>query len=192
MRRTRLALGMLFALAHPEAGGAAAPARGVFATINGKRLKAVSTGQADDPCIIGFYQATGGVVFTASECRGRRRRRVPRRNSQQVIFICGVIDPPKTPPYEASCLAATYSEVRTRRRVPFEQKIWNGSNSFELGPDGMIVQHPSVRLFVDAFDGANVRGRFSGVYDQPQQAGAPTSVAIGGEGTFDFPVRGVQ
>jgi hypothetical protein len=170
---------------------AAVPRFGVFATINGKKLKAVSRGMADDPCVFGFYQATGGVVFTAIECRGRRRR-IPRRNFQQVVFVCGVINPPATPPYEAACLSAVYSEARIRRGGVLSQKTWNSSATFELGPDGTLIQHSSLHLRIDSFDGTYVRGVFSGVFDMPLQAGTPTQAAISGEGQFYFPVRGIR
>jgi hypothetical protein len=175
-----------------EATAAASPESGVFATINGKKFKAVSTGRPDDPCVFGFYQATGGVVFTAGECRGTRRRRLPRKAFQQLVFACGVLNPPATPPYEAACIAAVYSEARTRRGIPVSQKLWASTIEFELGPGGTLVQHSSVRLHIDSFDGTYVEGRFSGVFDEPQQPGTPTAAVISGEGRFRFAVRGVQ
>ena len=108
-----------------EAAAATKPGFGVFATINGKKFKAVSTGEADDPCIGGFYQAGGGVVFTAGECRTARGRRIARRNFKQVVFDCGVINPPApTPPFETPCLAAGYAEARTKHRIPVFTKMW--------------------------------------------------------------------
>ena len=169
------------------------PGFGVFATINGKKFKAVSTGEADDPCIGGFYQAGGGVVFTAGECRTARGRRIARRNFKQVVFDCGVINPPApTPPFETPCLAAGYAEARTRNGIPAFMKLWGSSATFEVGPGGTSILHSGVNLRIDSFDGTYVRGAFFGVFDVPLQAGTPTRAAISGEGRFYLPVRGIQ
>jgi len=166
---------------------------GVFATINGKKFKAVSTGEADDPCIGGFYQAGGGVVFTAGECRTARGRRIARRNFKQVVFDCGLINPPApTPPFETPCLAAGYAEARTKNGIPALMKLWGSSATFEVGPGGTSILHSGVNLRIDSFDGTYVRGAFFGVFDVPLQAGTPTRAAISGEGRFYLPVRGIQ
>jgi len=189
VRRTILAVGLGLALCSVATAGKK-PHYGVFATINGKKLNAASYGTAD-PCVFGFYQATGGITFSAVECRGPRHR-LPRRTYQQVVFACGALQPPATPPFEAACVSQVYTEGKIRRLGAFTQNVWAGSNSFELGPDNTPIEHSSVRLFIDSFDGTYVSGRFSGVFDMPQQPGTPTQAAISGEGHFDFPVRGVQ
>ena len=116
-------LGLALASESPAARG---PQFGVFGVINGKKFKAPSSGKPDDPCVFGFYQATGGLVFTAGECRGRRHR-IPRRNFQQVVFVCGVINPPQSPPYEAACISAVYSEAHIKHNLAISQKLWSGS-----------------------------------------------------------------
>src|SRR5437879_2504832 len=116
MRRVGTLLALILGVALlSESTVAAKPEFGVFATINGKKFKAVGTGKPDDRCVNGTYVASGGVVFGAIECRGRRRR--TRKNPKVLAFGCGVIDPnqpPPTPPFEAPCLAAGYTEFRTR------------------------------------------------------------------------------
>ena len=189
MRGVILVLGLGLAMCS-VATAAKKPRYGVFATINGKKLNAASYGPAD-PCVFGFYQTTGGITFSAVECRGPRHR-LPRRTYQQVVFACSALTSPATPPFEAACISQVYTEGRIRRLGAFTQKIWAGTSTFELGPDNQPIVHSSVRLFVDSFDGTYVSGRFSGIFDMPQQPGAPTQAAISGEGHFDFPVRGVQ
>ena len=178
-----------------DAAEAAKPKFGVFATINGKKFKAPSNGKADDQCVSGYYQASGGVVFGAIECHGRGHRRRSRRNPKVLSFACGVINnppdaPAPTPPFEAPCLAAGYAEFRTGRfGAPVSMTQW--LSSFGLGPDGMTPRS-GVNIRVESFDGTYVRGAFSGVFDLPQQPGTPTQAPISGEGQFYFPVRSIQ
>jgi hypothetical protein len=185
---------MLLSLLLALAAGAAAktPPYGVFATINGKKLKAPNVAGANDACVFGFHQDDGGIVFTAIECRGRKVRRVPRKSFQELVMACAAINGQNVPPYDVACIGAAYSEVRSRRGVPFQQKIWTASADFELGPGGTVIFNGSVRMTVDSFDGSVVRGRFSGVFDMPQDGVTPAAAAISGEGTFAFPVRPVQ
>ena len=180
-----------------ESAAAAKPGFGVFATINGKKFRAPSTGKPDDRCVSGNYVASGGIVFSALECRGRGHRKRSRRNPKVLAFACGVVNPPDqpppTPPFEAPCFAAGYTEVRTGRLgIPVSMKEWLSSISLEPGPDGTLMEHSSVNIRIDSFDGTYVRGTFFGVFDMPQQPGTPTQAPISGEGTFYFAVRGVS
>jgi len=177
-----------------ESTGAAKPGFGIFATINGKKFRAADTGKPDDRCVNGTYVASGGVVFGAIECHGRGSGRRTRRNPKVLSFACGVVDPnqpPPTPPFEAPCLAAGYTEFRTRRGIPVSMKEWLSSVSLEPGPDGTVTERSSVSIRIDSFDGTYVRGVFFGVFDMPQQPGTPTQAPISGEGRFYFPVREV-
>jgi len=179
-----------------ESAAAAKPGFGVFATINGKKFRAPSSGRPDDRCVSGNYVASGGVVFGAVECRGRGHRKRTRRNPKVLAFACGVLNPPDqpppTPPFEAPCLAAGYSEFRSRHGIPVSMKQWLSTVSLEPGPDGTVMEHSSVNIRIDSFDGTYVRGTFFGVFDMPQQPGTPTQAPISGEGTFYFAVRGVS
>ena len=199
MRRAGVLLALtLGAALLAESTAAARPAHppfGVFATINGKRYKAPATGGPDDRCVNGTYMASGGVVFGALECHGRGRRKRSRRNPKVLAFACGVIDPnqqPATPPFEPPCLAAGYSEFRSRHGIPVSMKQWLSTVSLEPGPDGTVMEHSSVNIRIDSFDGTYVRGTFFGVFDMPQQPGTPTQAPISGEGTFYFAVRSVS
>ena len=196
MRRVRISfalmLGAGLALA-PAAG--AKPKLGVFATINGKKFKAATTTNPNDLCVNGTYMSSGGVVFAALECHGGKHRS-GRRNPKLVSLACGIVvadpnTPPPTPPFEAPCVAAGYTEFRTRHGVPVSMKEWTQTLMLEPGPDGNLVSSSSVKIRIDSFDGTYVRGAFYGVFDQPLQGGTPTQVAIKGDGTFAFAVKGV-
>jgi hypothetical protein len=187
----RLALALGVALLPEAAVAKKKPAFGVFATINGTKFKAPSTGKATDPCVNGFYQASGGIVFTAGECRGRRRR-VPSKNYKVLVFACGVLNPPPpTPPFQAPCLTAGYTEARTKRGAPVSMKEWGSSANFVIGPGGTLVLQSGVNIRIDSFDGTYVRGAFSGSFDMPL-VGATGPAPISGEGTFYFPVKGIE
>ena len=192
MTRVGLLPALTLGVALLSEAAAAKPGFGVFATINGRKFKAVSTGKADDPCIGGFYQVSGRVVFTAGECRTARGRRIARRNFKQVLFDCGVIDPPApTPPFEVPCLAAGYAEARIEHGILVFMKMWGSSAEFEVGPGGTSILNSAVNVRIDSFDGTYVRGAFFGVFDVPLQAGTATQAAINGEGRFYFPVGGI-
>jgi hypothetical protein len=193
MRHVRAVVALTIGVALlSESTAAAKQAFGIFATINGKKFRATSTGKADDRCVNGNYVASGGIVFGAIECRGRRRR--TRRNPKVLSFACGIIDPnlpAPTPPFEAPCVAAGYTEFHTRHGIPVSMKQWISTISLQPAPDGSLIQHSSVNIRIDSFDGTYVRGAFFGVFDVPQQPGTPTQAPISGEGRFYFPVRAV-
>jgi hypothetical protein len=196
MRRAGVVLALTLGAALLAESTAAArpahPAFGVFATINGKRFRAPAAGSPDDRCVNGTYMASGGVVFGAIECHGRGHRKRSRRNPKVLALACGVIDPSKPPPTPLPCVAAGYSEIRTRHGIPVSMKEWLSSISLEPGADGTLMEHSSVNISIDSFDGTYVRGTFFGVFDMPQQPGTPTQAPISGAGTFYFAVRGVS
>src|SRR5579875_537451 len=130
---------------------------------------------------LGVFPASGGVIVSAGECRGTGRHRRAKHNPKVVALVCGVATAtsPPVPPFDAPCLSAGYAEFHGRR-----QREWTSSTSFSLGTDGMVVQTSSVIAHVASFDGTYVRGTFTGIFDTPQQAGAPAAVAIDGAGSF--------
>ena len=128
MTRVGLLPALTLGVALLSEAAAAKPGFGVFATINGKKFRAPSSGRPDDRCVSGNYVASGGIVFSALECRGRGHRKRSRRNPKVLAFACGVVNPPDqpppTPPFEAPCLAAGYSEFRSRHGIPVSMKQW--------------------------------------------------------------------
>jgi hypothetical protein len=186
--RVLLALVLAVALASPAA--ARGVKYGVFGKIKGKQFRAKSNGRPDDNCVYGTYLAEGGLSFTAGECRGQDHK-VPKESFSQVVFVCGVENPPKTPPYDAVCSVAAYVEARVQGSKATGQKAWLSSVSYTPGSEGRSVRESGVRLHVDSFDGTFVKGSFSGVLDVPQVAGR-SRVPIDGEVHFFFPVRAVQ
>jgi hypothetical protein len=186
--RVLLALVLAVALASPAA--AKGVKYGVFGKIKGKQFRAKSNGRPDDNCVYGTYLAEGGLSFTAGECRGQEHK-VPKETFSQVVFVCGVEDPPKTPPYEAVCTVAAYVEAHVQGGKVTGEKAWLSSVSYTPGSDGKRLRESGVQLRVDSFDGTYVKGSFSGVLDVPQMAGR-TRVPIDGQVNFFFPVRAVQ
>jgi hypothetical protein len=194
MRPTGTALALTLA-AGLLSGAAEAkkPQFGVFGTVNGKKFKTVGTGKPDDRCVNGTYMAKGGVVFGAITCH--RRNRTTRKNPSLLTIACGIIDPnvtSATPPFEAPCVVAGYTETKTRHGIPFIMKQWSQSLSLVPGADGTLMEHSSVNIRIDSFDGTYVRGAIFGVFDTPLTPGiTPAQVPINGEVTFYFPVRGI-
>lgn len=169
------------------------PRLGVFGTINGKAFKATNLRNPDDPCVNGIYRpADGGITFAALECRGKRRRQgvAAKKNYKIVVMACANFDQSRDPsilPLEITCLASVYSEVKTGRfGIPLSQTQWGSSIEF-TNPTSPTS---SVRMRIDAVDGATVRGAFYGVFDQPIEGDASSTPApISGEVQFDFPFR---
>jgi hypothetical protein len=163
---------------------------GVTGTINGKNFKATNVQGAEDPCVNGIYEPTQGIlVFSALECRGKRRRRqgtAVRKHFKVVVISCSNLrgDPtPPVPPYEGECSGA-YTENRTGRfGIPVSMTTWTAI----IGFSGLQPISP-LRMRLDAFDGTTVRGVLVGAFDRPEP-GASGSAAISGEMAFHFPVR---
>ncbi|MGH7895840.1 MAG: hypothetical protein ACREQL_14305 [Candidatus Binatia bacterium] len=182
-----------FMMVSESAAVAATAQYGVFATISGKRFKAPGTGNPSDRCVNGSYMTSGGVVLGALECHGRHRK--SRKNPKFVALACGIVDPalqPGVPPFEANCIAAGYTEFKTRHGIPVSMKEWISTLSLQPGPGGTLIETSSVRIRIDSFDGTYVRGAFFGVFETPQQPGTPPTAPISGEGTFYLPVKSVE
>jgi hypothetical protein len=158
-----------------EAG--AKPKSFVFAKINGQKLKVTGKGKVSDKCLTGIYDATDGAfAFVGSECR--HGRPIPRGRAQVVLFTCSI--PPLRQP--APCEIAGYSELTYKHSALLSEKDWAAT----VGFDGANLTS-TVTIVLDSWDGTILRGRFSGTYDTPAQAGDPPA-AISGEGAFAVPM----
>ena len=177
----------LIGVVAPEAS-ARAPRPGVYGTINGKTFKATNVEGAGDPCASGIYEAGRDVVFSAIECRPKRRRQgAVRRNYKVLVMACTNFAGSVTPPYEIPCAGSGYSETKTGRfGVPISTTQWSANFDFS------DINNPTsnVRMRVDAVDGTTVRGAIYGVFEIPiQGAASATPAAISGEVRFDFPFQ---
>ena len=189
--RLPLLLSMVVALALVSSADAAKrPKYGVFGKINGKKFKAKSNGEADDVCVTGTYLADGGLWLTAGECRGKRFDK-PRKKFALVVLRCATADPPRTPPFEATCSVAAYSEARVKGDQALNQKVWASTVTPVRDNTGALVLQSSVQLRVESFDGTYVQGTFFGTFDLPQTPGLETA-PVDGEVQFFFPVKAVQ
>jgi hypothetical protein len=176
------------------------PRPGIFGTINGRKLKATNVNGADDPCVNGIFEpAQAIIVFSALECKGKRRRqgtaiRIRKRLYKVLVMSCANFDPAldtSSLPYEIPCIASVYAEYRTGRfGIPVSGTQWGATPDFTGS-----VPTSSVRMRIDAFDGTTVRGAIFGAFDDldlpPVIAGTPPTApaAIEGELLFDFPFR---
>jgi hypothetical protein len=137
----------------------------------------------------GIYdQAQGTVIFGAIECRGKRRRQgtAVKKNYKTLVMACTSFTPGVVPPYEIPCGGSAYSETKTGRfGIPKSTTIWGANFDFT------DIAHPSsnVRMRVEAFDGTNIRGTISGVFEVPQQGPASPPAQISGEVRFSFPIQ---
>jgi hypothetical protein len=182
--RTLLAVGLGVVLIPAVAD--AKPKHGVFGKINGKKFKAKSNGRSDDNCVYATF-AGGQLKITAGECSGKRKKK-PKKDFAQVLFMCNDTNPPKTPPYEATCAVAVYVEAKVKDDQATDEKAWLSSVTVVPGAGGLPVRQTGVTLRVASFDGTVVKGSFSGVFDLPQTAGLP-AVPINKEVVFSIPVR---
>jgi hypothetical protein len=185
MRGARALLAVGLGVALVPAVADARPKHGVFGKINGKKFKARNNGRSDDNCVYGTY-AAGRLTLTAGECSGKRKK-MPKKDFAQVLFRCDDTNPPKTPPYEATCAVAVYVEARVKGDQATDEKAWLSSVTMVPGTDGLPVRQTGVTLRVASFDGTVVKGSFSGVFDVPQMAGLST-VPIDKEVVFSIPV----
>jgi hypothetical protein len=173
---------------------AAAPKDGVFGSINGEAFKATNVQGANDPCVMGIYNQTDGViVFSALECKPHRRRQgAVRKNYQTIVIACNInytMPGPTTRPLVApsvlACPSSGYTETRTGRfRIPKSTATW--TSDFQLLPDASITSHLMLRI--DTFDGSIASGALFGRFDVPG-AGATGSAPVDGELRFRFPFR---
>jgi len=186
-----LAAAVLVATTVPDASEARKkPRRGVFGTINGKKFKATNLQGATDPCVNGIFRPNEKIiVFAALECRAKRRRQglATKRKYEILVMACGEFsgNTSTTPPYEIPCPNSGYSEVKAGRfGQPLSMTQW-GASADLVG----TVLTSNVRMRIDAFDGTNVRGAISGVFEVPIQGNATPPAAIAGEVQFDFPFK---
>jgi hypothetical protein len=108
-----------------------------------------------------------------------------------VYFQCVAAASPATPPYEAPCNFAVYSEARIEGDQALDMKVWLSSATPGLGSTGAAVAQSAVTVRVDSFDGTYVRGVFSGTFDQPRPP-VVTQAPIKGQVRFFFPVKEVK
>lgn len=155
----------------------AKPKSFVFAKINGQKLKVTGKGKVSDTCLNGIYDATNGAfAFLGGECR--HGRPIPRGRAQVVLFTCPIL-----PLGQPAPCAAGYSELTYKHRALLSEKDWAAT----VGFDGANLTS-TVTIVLDSFDGTILRGRFSGAYDTPAQAGDPPAL-ISGEGAFAVPMQ---
>ena len=167
---------------------------GVFGSINGKAFKATNVQGADDPCVMGIYNQTQGViVFSAIECKPRRRRQgAVRKNYQTIVIACNInyTMPGPTPrplvaPSVMPCPGSGYTETKTGRfHIPKSTATWTADS--QVLPDFSITSNLMLRI--DSFDGSIASGALFGSFDVPG-AGASGSAAVNGEVRFRFPFR---
>lgn len=188
MRCLSLLLAALLLLSAPLVDAKKKPRRGVFGTINGKAFKATNLLGVDDYCVEGqFSPSERRIGFQALECRGKRRRQGAQKKNYKIMVVsCGAngtsVDM-TTVPFDVACPAAIYSEYKTGRfGIPVSSVDW--MSTFEFQPDASTLS--SLRLRVDAVDGANVRGALYGSFATPTN-GAAGPAAISGELSIDFP-----
>ena len=157
----------------------AKPKSFVFAKINGQKLKVTGKGKVSDKCLNGIYDATNGV-FAFGGARVPPRPSPSRRGHVQfVVFTCSI--PPLGQP--APCAIAAYTEFTFKHSAVLSEKDWTAT----VGFDGANLTS-TVTIVLDSFDGTILRGRFSGTYDTPAQAGDPPAL-ISGEGAFAVPMQ---
>jgi hypothetical protein len=173
-----------------SADAAKRPKYGVFGKINGKKFKAKSNGETEDVCVTGTYLAAGGLSLTAGECRGKRFD-VPRKKFALVMLRCATADPPRTPPFEAACSVAAYSEARVKGDQALDQKVWASRVTTVPDHTGALILQSAIQIRVESFDGTYVRGAFFGAFDLPQSPGLETA-PVDDEVQFFFPVKAVQ
>ena len=169
------------------------PRAGVFGTINGRKFDATNLQGAGDPCVGGIYKpAEGIIVFTALECKPKRRRQgvAAKKNYKIMVISCtkfdGSVDT-STFPYELPCPSSVYEENKTGRFGISKAKTQWGANA-EFPQSGIPTSNLHVR--VDGFDGSTLRGVLTGVFEVPiSGAGSSTPAQISDEVSFSFPFK---
>lgn len=173
---------------------AAKAKNGVFGVINGKKFKATNVAGAGDHCVFGIYNQTDGVlVFSALECKSKRRRQgAVRKNYKTIVMGCNInyempsaTPSPLVPGVVMACPSSGYSETKTGRfHIPLSTTTW--VSDFQLLPDLSITSN--LKLRIDSFDGSVASGVIFGSFDQPQN-GQAGPAAIQDEIEFRFPFQ---
>ena len=168
---------------------------GVFGVINGLAFKATNVQGAGDHCVFGIYNQTQGVlVFSALECKPRRRRQgAVRKNYQTIVMACNInyeMPSSTTRPLAVgatlACPGSAYTETKTGRfHIPKSMATWNANTQFL--PDFSITSN--LKLRIDSFDGAVASGVIFGSFDDPLAPNAAAPAVINGEITFRFPFQ---
>jgi len=158
------------------------------------RLSATNVQAANDPCVFGIYNQTDGViVFSALECKPRRRRQgAVRKNYKTIVMACNInyeMPGPTTRPLAVgvvmACPNSAYSETKTGRfHIPLSTATWLADTQFL--PDFSITSN--LKLRIDSFDGSVASGVIFGSFDQPP-SGQAAPAAIQGEMQFRFPFQ---
>jgi len=171
------------ALTFAAPASAKGPKIGVFGKINGQRLKAVPKKRA--PGLVqsdySVDPALGTAVFTLAATE------VPKRRGKTQVIIISCLSPTSTPPWTADCIAS-YGESQFKKRTYLEN-IWLASAEIV----GTLQTVGPFHVTVESFDGATVRGRFSGTLDSNQSCNQGACVettslgTISAEGTFTVP-----
>lgn len=166
--------------------------RGVFGVVNGKKFSATNLQGANDPCMFGIYRPTDGIlVFSALECRPKRRRQGAVRKNYKILLIgCTRFDRSINTsvfPFTLPCQASSYAENKTGRfGTPVSTTQW-GANSDFTDP-----QNPTSAVMgrIDGFDGTTIRGVVFGTFTESLAgAGSAVPAPINGEVSFEFPVQ---
>jgi hypothetical protein len=191
----RCLLVTVIACATTATADAARAKNGVFGVINGMAFKATNVQGAGDPCVFGIYNQTQGVlVFSALECKPRRRRQgAVRKNYQTIVMACNInfeMPSSTTRPLAVgatlACPSSAYTETKTGRfHIPKSTATWNADTQFL--PDFSITSNLKVRI--DSFDGSVASGVISGSFDDPLAPNAAAPAAVQGEITFRFPFQ---
>lgn len=191
----RLFLVMAIACAIMAPAADAASKNGVFGVINGKGFKATNVQGVGDPCAFGIYNQTQGVlVFSAIECKPRRRRQgAVRKNYQVIVMACNInyeMPSPTTRPLAVgavlACPSSAYTETKTGRfHVPKSMATWTANTQFL--PDFSITSN--LKLRIDSFDGSIASGAILGSFDDPLPPNTAGPAAIQGEIKFRFPFQ---
>ena len=192
--RVFVAAAIASAMAVPPSYGAA-PRNGVFGVINGKVFKATDVQGAGDPCVFGIYNQTQGVlVFSAIECKPRRRRQgAVRKNYQTIVMACNInyempVPTPRPLAVGAvlTCPSSAYTETKTGRfHIPKSMATWIADT--QILPDFSITS--KLKLRIDSFDGSVASGAIFGSFDLPQPPNTAPPATILDEIQFRFPFQ---
>lgn len=179
------ALGIAVLGAVTPASPARKPKIGVFGKIDGMKFRSTGKKLQQLQLLQASYTVDttlgfSNVTLLASELPKARG------TFQNILLTC--LAKATAPPWTADCVA-TYSEVQVKHRN-FVQKIWLAPIALDAG--GIPVG--SFHVTVDSFDGAIVRGHFSGSFASSQLCSPITVCAeasdlgsVSGEGTFTLP-----
>ncbi len=156
---------------------------GVFGKINGMKLKVVpkkkTPGLVQSSYSVDPQFGTAILTLAGTE--------LPRLHGKSQVVVISCLSRTSTVPWSADCIAS-YGESQYRRRT-FTENIWLAAATIDANLDTVGSFH----VTVESFDGATVRGRFSGTLDSNQscnQGSCADDAGLGtvsAEGTFAVP-----